>query len=191
MRAVRSFLSAGEIGPIRALAGWYTNGTLHNGTHWFDLLRMLCGQVDWVEARDVLREGGTDPTVDVRLGLASGAEALLRGWDAAAYSLFEMEILAERGRIAITDSGHCVTVERAEASRRYSGYTELRLERHDFGDRRDLMLAAVDDLATAIREGRQPLSSGEDGLAALRIGTAALIAAKRACRMNLPSAPLP
>src|SRR6185503_4288382 len=110
MRSLRAFLEAGEIGPIRAIGGWYTKGTLHNGTHWFDLLRMLAGEVDWVEAHDFLREGGADPTLDVRLGLAGGAEALLRGWDAGAYSLFEMEILAERGRIAITDSGHKINV---------------------------------------------------------------------------------
>ena len=186
LRAVRAFLAAGELGAIEGVNGWYTKGTLHNGSHWFDLLRMLVGEVAWVEAHDGLGEGGDDPTLDVTLGLETGRLAILRGARAENFSLFEMEILGERGRVTIADSGHLITLERAAPSARYSGYVELAREAHDFGNRRDQLLHAVDDLAQSLAEGRAPACTGEDGVAALRIGTAAIKAARAGGRITLP-----
>ena len=50
MRNLRRRLEEGSLGPVRAVSGWYGNGLLHNGSHWLDLLRMLAGEVEWVEA---------------------------------------------------------------------------------------------------------------------------------------------
>lgn len=185
MRALREFLGQGSIGGVRAVSGWFTKGTLHNGSHWFDLLRMLAGEVEWVEAADQLGESGPDPTLDVTLGLRSGAVATLRGADAGSYSLFEMDLLTERGRVSITESGHKIRLFRAAPSSRYSGYRELAEELLDFGDQRNLMLHAVEDLADALATGRPPLCTGEDGLAALRIGIAALKAAATGHRTGI------
>lgn len=177
MRALRDLLAGGSLGAVTAVTGWYTKGVLHNGTHWFDLLRMLAGEVAWIEAAARLGDGGADPTLDVTLGLASGAVATLRAADAKAFSLFEMNLLTTSGRVSITQSGHSIRLFRAASSARYSGYSELNEEPRDFGDQRNVMLKAVDDLADALATGRPPLCTGEDGLAALRIGTAALKAA--------------
>lgn len=191
MRALRALLAGGSLGAVTAVSGWYTKGVLHNGTHWFDLLRMLAGEVDWVEAADRLGDGGADPTLDVTLGLGSGAVATLRAADARAYSLFEMDLLTAAGRVSVTQSGHSMRLYRAAPSDRYSGYSELHEQPHDLGDQRNTMLKAVDDLADALATGRSPLCSGEDGLAALRIGTAALKAAQTGRRIgNSPELPI-
>lgn len=189
MRALRKFLE-GPVGPVRAAAGWYTKGVLHNGSHWFDLIRMLAGEVEWVEAADRLGIGGADPRLDVTLGLASGAVATLRAADAASYSIFEMDLLTAFGRVSIRQSGHEISAFRAAPSTRYSGYSELAAELHDFGDQRNLMLKAVDDLAESLATGRPPLCTAEDGLAALRIGSAALKAGGTGGRVrNSPGLP--
>jgi predicted dehydrogenase len=186
LRALRRLLAEGSLGPIRAVSGWYGKGLLHNGSHWFDLLRMLAGEVEWVEAADRLGEGGGDPSLDVTIGLASGAVATLRATNSSNYSIFEMDLLTESGRVAIRDSGHCIELFRAQPSERYSGYTELVREPHEFGDMRDTMLHAVDDLAEALRDGRPPLCTAEDGLAALRIAMAARkSAAENGCRVRI------
>jgi predicted dehydrogenase len=186
MQALRRFLQDGSIGPVQAVTGWYGKGTLHNGSHWFDLLRMLAGEIEWVEAADWLGDEGTDPSLDVTLGLASGAVATLRAVDHKAFTIFEMDLIAESGRVSVRNSGHAIGLYRPQPSERYWGYSELAPEAHDVGDMRNTMLHAVDDLAGALSEGRPPLCTAEDGLAALRIAIAARkSAADNGCRVRL------
>lgn len=184
-RALKALLDSGALGRIKGVTGWYTKGVLHNGVHWFDQLRMLAGEALWVEAIDCLSEPGPDPTIDVQLGLESGALATLRAGDMRDFTLFEMDLLTERGRVLIQDSGYRIDLFRAAPSPRYSNYVELEPMPTELGDRRDMMLHAVDDLAAAVRGGRPPACSGADGLAALRIGTAALKAATTRQRVGL------
>lgn len=186
MRALRGFFDEGRIGAVRSVSGWYGNGVLHNGSHWFDLLRMLSGEVEWVEAADRLCEGGSDSSLDVTLGLASSAVATLRAADNRHYTIFEMDLLGERGRVCIRNSGHTIDPYLAGPSERYMGYTELASEGHDFGDMRNMMLHAVDDLVDALESGRAPLCTVEDGLIALRIAVAARkSAAEGGCRIRV------
>jgi len=171
--ALKAYIDAGALGDIQAISGWYIGGTFHNGTHWFDMLRMLAGEVDWVEAFDALGEKGDDPTLDVVMGMRDGTLATLRACDSKRYTLFEMDIVTTKGRAQITDSGHVIALSRAAPSPRYSGYVELEPLRMDAGHRRDLMLRAVEDAVEAVTLKRAPACSVDDGLAAMRIAEAA------------------
>jgi predicted dehydrogenase len=173
-RGLRALLETGELGQVRAVSGWFTKGTLHNGVHWFDSLRFLAGEVAWVQALDMLGEAGPDPTLDVIMGLERGGLATLRAASSEHFTIFEMSLLTDRARIAIRDSGHAIEIEEAGASPRYSGYRELLSAPRDLGTRRDLALHAIEDLASAVRLGRRPASTGEDAVAALRIAETAL-----------------
>jgi predicted dehydrogenase len=172
-RALKKVLDSGELGKIQAVSGWYIGGAFHNGTHWFDMLRFLVGEVTAVHGLNMLGETGADPTLDVALWTEAGALATLRACDANKYTLFEMDIVAESGRVQIDDSGHSITVSRAAPSPRYTGYTELQPSGIDFGHRRNLMLNAVEDAVDAVTLGHAPACTGGDGVAALRIADAA------------------
>ena len=187
-RALAARLAAGEFGAVCAVSGWYTGGVLHNGTHWFDLLRMFAGEVSWVEALSAFdAPDTTDPTLDVTLGLASGALATLRAVDRRRFTIFEMEIMTEHARIAIADSGHRITIHRATPSPRYSGYVELAAMGDEVpGGRRDLMLGAVDNLAGALLSSRAPIATAVGAVAALRIAATALKAAAAGRRHSIP-----
>ncbi|HNB51570.1 MAG TPA: Gfo/Idh/MocA family oxidoreductase, partial [Anaerolineales bacterium] len=78
INALRMYLLEGNLGEIQAVNGYYTKGVKHNGSHWFDLLRFLVGEVEWVLGMNTLQETGLDPTLDVFLGLQNGALASLR-----------------------------------------------------------------------------------------------------------------
>jgi len=174
-------LANGEIGPLQAVGGYYTKGTRHNGSHWFDLARFLLGEVDEVWARDVRKEGGDDPTLDVFLSFRNGSAAFLHALDARAYSLFEMDIIGEAGRVRLYDSGHRMAVQSAGDSPCYSGYRTLLPPQDIPIDLEDTLLHAVEDLVASIEENRDPLCSGEDGVAALAIAEAALRSARTGC----------
>lgn len=171
--ALKSYIDSGELGEIQAVSGWYIGGTFHNGTHWFDSLRMFAGDAAWVQAFNVLGEKGIDPSLDVLIGMRSGVLATLRACDDTRFTLFEMDIVMTRGRAQITDSGHTISISVAAPSPRYTGYVELEPVEVKFGDRRDLMLHAVDDAVQAVTLSRAPACTADDGLAALRIADAA------------------
>lgn len=172
-RALKKFLDEGGIGKLQTVTGIYIKGTFHNGTHWFDMLRYLCGEVEMVSGLDNLGETRDDPTLDVALRLTSGVFATLRAADHTAYTVFEMELFGTGGRVRIVDSGFEIEVYKPMPSERYAGYTELQRVPMDFGDRRNLMLHAVEDIVECLDTGKPPLCTASDGVEAARIADAA------------------
>ena len=172
-QALRQRIRNGELGAIQTVAGFYTKGTLHNGTHWFDLARFLIGEVTEVRGFDRLREEGEDPTLDVRLNFQNGVSGSLLGLSATAYSLFEMDIVGTLGRVRIVDSGHWFENFHAGDSPYYSGYRTLLPGEREAGRIDDTLFNAARDLVASIQEGRAPLCDGNDARLALAIGLAA------------------
>jgi len=184
-QALKKLLVAGELGAVQAVHGWYTKGVVHNGSHWFDLLRFLVGEVRAVQAWNRCGDDAADPTLDVLLELHGGALASLQGCDPRLFTVFEMDVMGTAGRVRIRDSGYRIDCERAVDSPRYSGYRELVPRPCELGDRRDVMLHAVEDLVASVATPRAPASGGLDGVAALAIGQAALQAAREGRRVEL------
>jgi predicted dehydrogenase len=172
-QALKRLIDSGELGSVQAVTGWYIGGTVHNGTHWFDMLRFLAGEAKHLHALNMLCEEGSDPTLEVALWLTNGGLATLRACDARKFTLFEMDIVLDKGRAQILDSGHVIQVSRAAPSPRYTGYTELVPYDVNLGHRKNLALRAVEDIVEAVTLGRQPACTGEDGIAAMRIADAA------------------
>jgi predicted dehydrogenase len=174
MRNLRKFLREGGIGELRGVSGWLTKGTIHNGTHWFDLLRYLVGaEVEMVSGLNPLCEGGDDPTLDVAMFLSNGMLATMRAAEHANFTICEMDIMGSKGRVQIVDSSYRVDVWKAVPSPRYSGYVELVPADIDMGDRKNVMLHAVEDIVRCLDTGGTPESTGDDGIEALRIALTA------------------
>ncbi|MDP3396776.1 MAG: Gfo/Idh/MocA family oxidoreductase [Methanoregula sp.] len=178
-RKMRSLIDTGTIGSIQAVSGYYTKGTMHSGTHWFDLARFLIGEIDSVRGDDVLREGGPDPTYDVKIEFFSGIRGYLHGCDNNVFSIFEMDIIGTKGRIWIHESGHRAERFAVEDSPFYSGYHHLGLKESFSNGMHDTMLHAVEDLVGCLKNGSSPACSGSDGVEALRIAKAVGTSVKR------------
>jgi len=169
---IREYLHSEEFGDFLTMNGYYTKGTMHNGTHWFDLARFLIGEISRVRGEDTLREQNEDPTLDAYLEFAHGGHGTLHACDATKYSIFEMDILGTRGRVYVRDSGHVVEVYRVADSPYYSGYKSLIISKIYTDVMKDMLLNAIEDIVTSLKTGRKPLCSGEDGIAALKIARA-------------------
>ncbi|MCL4469617.1 MAG: Gfo/Idh/MocA family oxidoreductase [Gammaproteobacteria bacterium] len=170
---LREMIAAGALGAIQAVSGFYTKGTLHNGSHWFDLANFLIGPTSQVIGINRRGETGEDPTLDVMLEFECGAAGYLHGCDAAAYALFEMDIVGSRGRARIVDSGFVIEIYGVEASPFGAGYRKLVLQENIDGGLPQAMLRAVEDTARCISDGGIPKCAGADALQALKIGLAA------------------
>ena len=99
--------------------------------------------------------------------------ATMRSAEVTNFTICEMDIMGTRGRVQIVDSSYQVHVSTAVPSPRYSGYVELMPSSVDMGDRKNVMLHAVEDIVHCLDTGDTPQSTGEDGIAALRIALAA------------------
>jgi predicted dehydrogenase len=118
-------------------------------------------------------------THSARLRLACGANAWLQATDAAACSMFEMDLVGSRGRIRISESGHRIERWTLGKSPFYSGYQAWRALAPVGGGMRDVTLHAVEDLVRCVATGAAPRCSGQDGVEALRIGEAVVRTAER------------
>ena len=166
-------IESGALGNLQHVHGLYTAGVAHNGTHWFDLVRMLAGEIAWVEAADGLGEGGDDPTLDVALGLAGGARGGLAGLPRTAHATFELDLVGTAGRARLTEIGWHLALEEAGPSPRFPGYRELAPAWEAADALHDAVLYAVEDLVSSIEEGREPRATGTDAVAALAVADAA------------------
>ncbi len=182
----RERIGSGALGRIQAVSGYFTKGTLHNGSHWFDLAEYLVGPVFSVSAMDRLREGGSDPTLDVLLHFECGASGFLHGCDSRAFALFEIDVIGSEGRLRIVDSGFSLEIHQVEPSPFGAGYRRLACRETISGGLPQALLRAVEDTVGCIGNGAAPKCSGRDAARALKIGLAAHRSAQTGRPVELP-----
>lgn len=169
---LRDRIRDGEFGRIVTVGGFYTKGTLHNGTHWFDLARLLVDEITEVTGFNFLHEDGADPTFDAVLRFANGASGHLQAFDAKAGTLFEMDIVGTLGRVRMMEPSGRFAISRVTESETFPGYRVFGTEEILPARNSDTVLHAVEDLVRCVKEGGTPRCSGEDGVAAVRVGHA-------------------
>lgn len=190
----RRRIASGGLGRLQAVGGFYTKGIRHNGTHWLDLARWLVGEVASVRAWNGLGEAGEDPAqdpaLDLRLQFEGGPAGWLQGCRARAYSIFELDVLGEAGRLRLVDAQQIFEAQAVGESAFYQGYRTLQPPEIVEARLTDLLLRAVEDLGACLREpGRQPLCAGRDALAALAIAEAAAESAREGGEKLIPGPP--
>jgi predicted dehydrogenase len=103
---LRKKIKKNKYGCLLNAIGIYNKGILHTGSHLIDLLRFFFGEINQavpLAARIDWKK--TDPTLDVLLRLKNDAAAYLVGTDARQYEIFELDLLFEKGRIRLTETG--------------------------------------------------------------------------------------
>ena len=160
LRAEAARLGA-VVGEPRTAVGWYSGGLREGGTHMIDLMRMLLGDMEVVGAR----KG------DALVRFVSGASGWLGGHDLADHALFELVVTGRKGRMILGRAGLDIRWERATGGYPLaSGYRQLAPN----GGWRDLeprsFFGAMAEHVVAVLDGlEKPLSTGEDGVAALKV----------------------
>ena len=163
-------IAVGEIGALQAVHGYYTKGIIHNGTHWIDLLRFLVGDIVSGKSIGQISKGDIDPDLDAVFELECNALALLQVIDERAYSVFEMDLLGEDGRIRISDAGCTIEQYSVGPSPYAEGYQILIPDSQPAEkSMQDLTLYAVMDLVESINSASEPRCTGSDAMAALKL----------------------
>lgn len=163
-------LVRGEWGVLRSATGHYNKGVLNNGSHMIDLLHCLVGPLALRQAGDPIHDfWPRDPSVPALLATAAGAPVMLNCAHAADYSLFELQLVLERGVVAMEDGGMRWRRRRAAPSREFSGYTALEAGSQDEGHYLRTMSNAVANIYDSVTAGAPLASTGWTALAAQRL----------------------
>ena len=167
---LRNELKAGQWGAVRSAIGIYNKGVLNNGSHLVDLLQMLLGPMDLIGAGAPLFDHfDDDPTVPALLQSRQGVPVTLNVAHAADYSIFEVQLLTERGMVAMEDGGAGWRVRRIVGSPHFRGYAVLDGGQRSAGEYHASTLAAVGNIHDVLTRGATLASSGETALAAQRL----------------------
>ena len=179
---VKKIIQSGSLGKVQQANFYYTAGLKNTGSHMFDLLRFLFGDVKWLEGFYSRNSSHNedDPNIDGVMGFRNGTFATFQACDAKKYLIFELNCFLEKGRLIIKDSGFSIDFYTPGQSKYYTGYRELykRRPRVNTVYKRDFMVNAVKHLMKCIQDKKEPVSSGRDGLAAVELIAAAFDSAK-------------
>ena len=172
---------------LRLILASAVAGMVHNGTHFFDLVRYFGGEAVSVVGR-VREHPAGDGDGWARVTLAGGCEAVM---DAEAKVEPGLMLLGERGRIEIDHSFGGFTLvtyeepvsrDTAAARSRGSPCRERQTRRIRVASRQSTMVAVIRDGLDAALRGRVPRSSGADGAAALEMAIGAFVSSARESR---------
>jgi predicted dehydrogenase len=126
VRRLKQQLAQGQWGALRAVSAAYNKGMLNNGSHMMDLLLNLFGPLHITHVGQAMFDHlNADPTVDACLQTADGVPIQLNVAHAQDYALFEMQIVTEKGVIAMEDGGARWRFRTAAPSAQLPGYNFL------------------------------------------------------------------
>jgi len=183
---IKRLIESGSLGTIKQVSCYYTAGIANTGSHLLDLLLWFFGEADWISANEQLTTE-KDPTLTGFIHFKNGVTASLQGLDVKDYLIFEIDIYGSKGRIRIQDSGFSHSRWKIISSPYFSGYKELRPITTNLPLMHNrMMLNAMRDFISAVKNKKDPLSTGEDGRNALEAIAALKVSRRTGRRITLP-----
>ena len=167
VQQLKQQLAQGQWGAVRAVSAVYNKGMLNNGSHMMDLLLNLFGPLHITHVgQTVVDYFDADPSVDACLQTADGVPVQLNVAHAQDYALFEMQIVTEKGVIAMEDGGARWRFRTAAPSAQLPGYNFLNHGEWVGPQGSPALRIAVANLHDALRQGTALACTGFHALQA-------------------------
>ncbi len=186
-REIKARVDAGEIGTLGTISGFSAAQAVHVGTHVFDLLRFIGGDIVQIMAMSRPVEQWTDQGATVMVRFASGVLGFV-SLERPVVAGFDLR--GSTGQITFsTNVGDAWKVTTApldpDSPRRYPmvSTVEAIAEAPSDCSTTQRLLAEV---RASVLDGVPFISTGEDGRAALEAGIAALISTREGVPVDLP-----
>lgn len=125
-KTIRERIKKNEFGRFLLGTGYYGKGFKHNGSHMVDLLYYFFDSVRVISKFNSVNDySDMDLTYSLILEV-NGKNFVMHGLSQQFYTVFEMELYFERGKINIKNSGFDIEVYGVEKSEQFIGYGYLK-----------------------------------------------------------------
>lgn len=181
LRAREWVASDDAIGALRSVVAHYGGGVGNIGTHLFDTIRFLCGDITRVRALPPFTSE-SDPDLGGYMELANGAACHVVANDSRNYLLFEIDLVGTKGRIRITRNGQRLELWHSVKPNLASDYTLLSDEPlTETPENGQPIVRALEQLVHIVLQPsyQRPSCEGSDGVAAVEIACALRMSAER------------
>lgn len=169
-KTLKDSILNGEYGDFICGNGYYGKGTLHNGSHLIDFLRYTIGEIKDVKAInhnfDFYKD---DPSVSAVLNFQKGGNFVMQNVHCSNYTIFELELLFEKKRIRIVDSGFKIEEYDVLNSEIFSGYKNLFKAKEYKTDLNKAMLNSVINIYNNLMDNEALKCTLEDGYRVMEI----------------------
>lgn len=181
---IKQFIDGDNIGKIKQANFYYTAGIANSGSHMFDLMNFLFGDVDWVQAH--YNTKNDDPNIDGLVKFKKGFICTVQSLNSKYYRRFNLHIYGTKG--AIETDGFGLEVYKAKPSHRWSEYNELyKIDSPIKWVEESHMINGIKHLIDCIKNNKIPVSTGEDARESLELICAFHESAMRdGKKINLP-----
>jgi len=169
---LKTQIDRGEFGKFLHGAGYYGKGFLHNGSHMIDLVRFLLGEIEDIrELNTICDYSHADPSFSVQLEIINRGYFSMLAIDSRNYSIFELQLFFEKGRINMTDLAYTLEKSRIAENRDFPGYFILKPSTPVRADIGKAMLHAADNMYNFLNGTDSLACTARDGLEAVRLCT--------------------
>jgi predicted dehydrogenase len=166
-------LDAGWWGDVRSVIGVYTRGLKNNGSHMIDLLNLLLGPLELNSSGKPIFDGfPDDPSIPISLTAKNHTPVHITCGNAFDYSLFELQLITEKGVIVMEDGGMYWRIRKSIESPVFKNYRSLDAGMNRFeSGLKGAMLAAVNEIYDIVNGIRllNPSSSGSNAVYAIQL----------------------
>lgn len=167
---LRSDIQKGLYGKSISAVCTYTKGIRHNGSHAVDLLNFFFGKVRSGQVLAVRKDGTPeDPALDAFLTAERCPAIHLVSGSAQHYSIFEMDLLFEKKRIVLSESGRKILFYSVQSHTDYPGFKILSKPSVQKTRMAEALKFAVESIAAALHKKELPQDSAESALEAQKV----------------------
>ena len=167
MQDVKRDIEIGRLGRILHASIRYTKGILHNGSHAVDVANFLFGQFRDARVLGAVEDyDPRDPTLHAVLSYEKCPAVFLQACDERAYSIFEVDIVAEKKRLTFEQFGYFLRQSAVREDPRFAGYHDLDdgcTEKTALGES---LSELINNVLGQLEAGNDLLCSGQDALGA-------------------------
>lgn len=161
---LREELTSGTLGNVVSVRATYAKGTHHIGSHLFDLLRLLFGEMTGAAAHFKIDDRPDDPTYGGVAAFENCREVYLQAFDGRASSELELDIFTDTKRIRLTDRGYTLETQEIVADPVFAGFRMFGPATRKATDLENALPTLVRHAVAVVDGSELPLSDAESAL---------------------------